>query len=219
MYWGLHTEHLSALGLRSMPRRRWLEVGKIDRLLALLALLAIAWLSVENARLRSSNSSRPTSPVVSSPLQAGNHLPQDESVLVLDATTVSAASGVVDPVPLREAVSGATLLFAFTEECPYCRRSLPWLGRLADGLAPVGVEVVGLLLTRRVQPPLASDAPTAGWRLLLAAEPTVFTSLGILRVPTTLLVDADGRIVEVWTGELEIDRVREIVAAAERLVE
>lgn len=104
--------------------------------------------------------------------------------------------------------------------CPPCRHELPGLQRLAQSLAPRGIEVSTIALEpegERVRDYLAKVAAQLPSVLMHPQLPAV-RDLGLDRLPQTFLLAADGTVLSVWVGarewddaevRTEIDRVME----------
>jgi thiol-disulfide isomerase/thioredoxin len=91
--------------------------------------------------------------------------------------------------------------------CPPCRRELPGLQRLAQSLAPRGIEVRTIALEEdgyRVREYLARHAAQLHSVLLHPGLPSV-RELSLDRLPQTFLLAADGTVLSVWVGAREWD--------------
>jgi len=86
--------------------------------------------------------------------------------------------------------------------CGPCRRETPDLVNLANKLGPKGLEVVGISLdqTKDVIPPFVASYKIP-YPILLAPQSSPLTSQ-IRSIPTTLLIDKEGRIAKQYVGAM-----------------
>ena len=84
--------------------------------------------------------------------------------------------------------------------CGPCRRETPDLVRLANELRPKGLEVVGISLdqTKDVIPPFVASY-NIPYPILVAPPGSALTSQ-IRSIPTTLLIDRQGRVAKQYVG-------------------
>jgi peroxiredoxin len=117
---------------------------------------------------------------------------------------------------------GAPVLLKFYRGywCPYCVAELDQLNRFADGFAALGVRLAAISSDRVDE--LASFAPKRKWRIALLADPELAVHRRYhvqsrkfapkrgpfrdLAIPTTLLIDRDGRVL--WLEQTPDFRVR-----------
>lgn len=100
------------------------------------------------------------------------------------------------------------LLNIWATWCAPCRKEMPALDRLADKLGGSNFEVVALSIDRTGMGPIRSFYDKTGirnLRMYLDQDSAAMAALGITGVPTTLLIDADGREVQRWVGPVEWD--------------
>lgn len=108
-----------------------------------------------------------------------------------------------------------TLVVAVRQGCVYCERSYP-LYRKLDGLEHSNSLKAHMLI---VMP----DDPASGAELLrsqqITSQSIPATPLGDVKVsgtPTLLLVDANGRLLQSWVGELDSSKAEALVAQLRR---
>lgn len=116
---------------------------------------------------------------------------------------------------------GKTLLVNFWATwCAPCREEMPTLDRLQAKLGGDAFEVVALSVDRggpeRVSEFLA-EIGTAHLTVYLADLVAVRRAVGVVGLPTTLLVDRDGREVHRIVGPAEWDSPEMITIVSERL--
>jgi thioredoxin-related protein len=108
-----------------------------------------------------------------------------------------------------------TLVVAVRKGCVYCERSYPLYRRL-DGLEHSNSLKAHMLV---VMP----DDPVSGAALLKSQQitsqsiPSTFLSdIKVSGTPTLLLVDANGRLLQSWVGELDSSKAEALVAQLRR---
>ncbi|HKV93488.1 MAG TPA: hypothetical protein VJW20_13155 [Candidatus Angelobacter sp.] len=108
-----------------------------------------------------------------------------------------------------------TLVVAVRQGCVYCERSYPLYRRL-EGLEHDNHLKAHMLI---VMP----DDPTSGAALLKSqgissqsVPSTVLSDIKVSGTPTLLLVDANGRLLQSWVGELEASKAEALVAQLRR---
>ena len=161
-----------------------------------------------------------------------SHLPIPSSwlracLVVLLAATLLNASGKGDPAPpiLLKDTAGVSFSLAdlkgqvvvvdfWASWCVPCRKSLPELDRLQNRFAKQGVKVVGISL----------DADSAAATAFLEKVPVRFTILhdpsgqtgeafSVVAMPTTFLIDREGRIAARFEGGAHTDEEASAVTA------
>lgn len=105
--------------------------------------------------------------------------------------------------------------------CPPCRRELPSLVKIREDLGQDKFEIIGINIGEQprggtVESHVASFASSNNirWPLVIGDEAIVNAYGGIEVVPTTFLVDADGRIVEKITGSRDEAAFRSLIQKA-----
>jgi peroxiredoxin len=111
---------------------------------------------------------------------------------------------------------GKQVLLLLTTTCPFCRATLPVWAQLADSIRQVrpDVEVIAVSLdsldaTRRY-------AEEQGLAMPVVTVPTrkLVRLLRAGRVPQTVVVDHEGRVLYGWTGLLSADAVLDSILIA-----
>ena len=100
------------------------------------------------------------------------------------------------------------LLNVWATWCAPCRKEMPALDRLADKLGDSEFEVVALSIDRAGMDPIRSFYDKTGirnLRIYLDQDSAAMAALGITGVPTTLLIDTEGREIRRWVGPVEWD--------------
>jgi len=196
----MHSGSLTSLP-RPTPRAAVLLLG-------VLATTAIVTLSLENARLRAAVSGTPAAGPVES-LDVGDALPR------VELTEVPASA--INPgsiVGFAKVLTGPSVVFFFTTQCPFCARSRPNVTLLSSKLEATNIAMLGVALDGQSE----RHAEAVDWardiRVLAPMDVRGALQLGVSRVPTTVLVDADGTVLQMWVGELEDGMLPEIVDAA-----
>jgi cytochrome c-type biogenesis protein len=127
-----------------------------------------------------------------------------------DAETLEGA-----PTSVSELRGRAVLLSSWATWCSECKdglRSLErlWHERRDDGLTTVAVNLDARGIDRRVGPMVSSLGLTMPiWRDPDNAFASAFGAVG---VPTSVLLDAEGRVVRTWVGETDF-RSEEVAMA------
>lgn len=106
--------------------------------------------------------------------------------------------------------------------CPPCRRELPDIVRLRNDLGPQGFEVIGIAIGERVpmgvsvESHLASfaDANNLEYPLVVGNQDMVTKYGGISAVPTTFIVNREGKVVNMLVGGKSEAQFRQAVEAA-----
>jgi len=119
--------------------------------------------------------------------------------------------------PLKATLGRATVLNFWATWCGPCRIELPELQGLYDELAGKGLATLAI----NVDSPRAHVDPFLKRNNIslpvFFLEPEAEATLGIRSLPTTVLLDAEGKVVNVWGG-YSPETMREIRAQAEGLV-
>lgn len=112
----------------------------------------------------------------------------------------------------------AVLLNIWATWCAPCRKEMPTLDRLQSKLGSDHFQVVALSIDRDGVSAVKSFYDEIGIRALaIYVDPTMDAQakLGIVGVPTTLLVDREGREIARYTGPAEWDHA-DVVAMVQR---
>lgn len=130
-------------------------------------------------------------------------------------SSLSVGDQIKSPIGYNWRHHETTLVVAVRKGCIYCERSYP-LYRKLDGLEHDGHLKAHMLV---VMP----DDPTSGAELLrlqgITGQSVLNTPLNQMKVsgtPTLLLVDADGRLLRSWVGELDSSKADALVAELRR---
>jgi cytochrome c biogenesis protein CcmG/thiol:disulfide interchange protein DsbE len=153
---------------------------------------------------------------------SGTPLPpytEDEAVGAV-VPTVSGESFDGTPVVVGPSGDGPTMVVLLAHWCPHCRNEVPRLVQLHDeGRLPADLRVVGISTAVNAQRPnfppsrwLAEE----GWPWEVIADGidstgsfVVANAYGLDELPQVMIFDADGRIIERWSGESDADELAE----------
>ena len=110
---------------------------------------------------------------------------------------------------------GAPVLVSFwATTCPRCLEEIPHLSELYRELAPRGLEVIGVAMpydppNRVVELTRARQIP---YPIALDIQGDAVRAFGnVSLTPSSFLIAPDGRIVQRYTGQLDINKVRSLV--------
>lgn len=112
------------------------------------------------------------------------------------------------PVTMADFAGRVVLLNFWATWCPPCIRELPALDRLQGELDAEGLSVVAISWDRgglAVVAPFLEELGTEHLAIYLDPKGTTGKEFGVRGLPTTLLVDAEGRIVGGLEGPAEWD--------------
>ena len=119
--------------------------------------------------------------------------------------------------PLKATLGRATVLNFWATWCGPCRIELPELQELYDELAGKGLVTLAI----NVDSPRAHVDPFLKRNNLslpvFFLEPEAEATLGIRSLPTTVLLDAEGKVVNVWGGYSQ-EAMRELRGQTEGLL-
>lgn len=137
--------------------------------------------------------------------------PASASIDTLPAATLETLDG--DRVDLRSTIEGPAVINLWATWCGPCRREMPELARLHRELAPAGLQTVGIAISSGSSEEIRSFAEQRGvdYLLLRASREWARRHFRMLGMPTTLIVDADGRIRERLVGPQSAERLRRAV--------
>jgi Redoxin len=201
---------------RGMPRRsaqpaqsnrtRWLLIGGAIGVVALAALIAVI--------LTLGSSSGPPEPAAEPLVITGEalpDLPRPGADPAIGSTLPTMAGTGVDGQPLEIGPGGgAQMIVALAHWCPHCQRELPMLVDMIDsGDVPDGVSVVGLSTAideLRGNYPPSAWFEREGWQqptLIDDANSDGLHTLGLSTFPGFVFVDAQGRVTQRMTGEID----------------
>jgi hypothetical protein len=104
--------------------------------------------------------------------------------------------------------NGRTLVMAISTQCHFCTESLPLFQRITNDSGP-HIKTLALL------PQIKADAEEylrkGGVRVDDIRQVTL-SSIGVEGTPTLLLVDAAGKVTNVWYGKLSSDQENDLLA-------
>ena len=172
---------LSSHGAHQPGRRRLLRAGLGTLALAWFGLPPTAWASPKGL---TPMEARPPAPALKLPDLQG---------------------GTVDLADLRGRV---VLINFWATWCPPCRKEFPSLGRVLALFTPETFEVLAVNVEEEPETVRAftgTAAGTASFPVLLDAESRVVMSWPVKGLPTSFLVDRQGRLAYSLTGEQEFD--------------
>lgn len=121
---------------------------------------------------------------------------------------VTFQDGAGKPVSLSSFKGRTVLLNLWATWCAPCRKEMPGLDRLQQALGSDKFEVVALSLDRagaEASQKFLSDVKATSLKLYIDPTAKQGTALKLLGMPTTILIDADGREVGRLAGEAEWD--------------
>ena len=100
--------------------------------------------------------------------------------------------------------------------CPGCIKEMPKLAELYREFAPQGLKVIGIAMA--YDPPNRVVALSSDWKIPYPIALDVNSEVarafgGVELTPTSLLIAPDGQVVLRESGQLDMQKVRELVAA------
>ena len=112
----------------------------------------------------------------------------------------------------------AVLVNFFASWCTPCLKEMPALSVLADH-APARVAVLGLAVNdRRDEVETMVDRLGVSYPTGYDSRGEIVDAAGVLRLPTTIVLAPDGRIIESHQGDADRDELEALLAAAARSV-
>lgn len=119
-----------------------------------------------------------------------------------------------DRLELRPPTAGRPiLLFIFSPTCSICHATLPAWKELYQAAQAAGIEVLSLSVLEPSRTAQYVDANQVPWNVYSLAGRDAITTLGVERVPTTLVLDGAGTISLALNGELGPEQQAEILGA------
>ena len=113
-----------------------------------------------------------------------------------------------NPVSLADFRGKAVLLNVWATWCPPCREEMPALDRLQAELGGPGFEVIALSIDRNgleAVRPFFAEIGIENLDFYLDQPAAAMEALNVLGLPTTILVDSNGRELQRWVGPREWD--------------
>jgi peroxiredoxin len=101
-----------------------------------------------------------------------------------------------------------TLLVAFTAECPFCTNNWPNWRRLFDQARAANVRIVGVDLNGTATPEFLAERGLKESPVFTRLDYRSGMSYKLQAVPTTMLIDVDGRVQHKWEGVLPEKQMR-----------
>jgi cytochrome c biogenesis protein CcmG/thiol:disulfide interchange protein DsbE len=135
------------------------------------------------------------------------------------APTFSLPTAAGDPVSLDRLRGHVVYVDFWASWCGPCRRSFPWMNEMQQKYAANGLAIVGVNVDKR-RPDAERFLQQTPATFAIVYDPAGKTpeAYGVKGMPSSYLIDADGRVVAVETGfrdeqkaELEA-RIRELLA-------
>ena len=126
-----------------------------------------------------------------------------------------------EPLSLSEFRGTAVLLNIWATWCAPCRKEMPALDRLQAKMGGADFQVVALSVDRSGLDAIRSFFGEIGiknLRIYVDQESGTMSALGVVGLPTTVLIDSDGREVQRWVGPAEWDSP-EIIAVIEQALQ
>lgn len=99
--------------------------------------------------------------------------------------------------------------------CPPCREEIPDFIKVRDSLNAKGFEIIGIAMDEggaKVVAPFAKEYGIT-YPLVLGNQQVTRSYGGIRGIPTSFLVDRDGKIVQKWVGMISEETLTEAVTA------
>lgn len=101
--------------------------------------------------------------------------------------------------------------------CPPCRREIPDMVKFYDEYRNKGIEIIGIAVRDTPQKVRNyANQQDMEWIMLVGDRNTVSSMGNITAVPTTIVLDAEGKEVERWTGPRSYE---EFKAIADKLLQ
>ena len=108
-----------------------------------------------------------------------------------------------DEVSLEALKGQVVLLNYWATWCGPCRKEMPWFAEFEKTYKDQGFSVVGVSLDSEgweVVTPYLGDHPEIDYRIVIGTETMAQLYGGIGSLPTTFIIDRDGKIASIHTG-------------------
>lgn len=117
-------------------------------------------------------------------------------------------------VQLRSAIRGPAVINFWATWCGPCRREMPELAKLHREMESEGLQVVGIAVSSGSPEEIRAFAERHGaeYLLLRASREWARRNFRMFGMPTTLIVDGEGRIRERLVGPQSAERLRRALA-------
>jgi thiol-disulfide isomerase/thioredoxin len=143
----------------------------------------------------------------------------DDAAVGLQAPQLDGAS--FDGTAVSIKPGEPTLVVLVAHWCPHCQKEVPRLVQWnKDGGVPEGVQIVGISTSANAQnpnwPPSAWLA-TEGfdWPVLVdSAKQEAAAAMGLSFFPTFVFLDAEGKVLFRTSGEVEMDKLHDMIVKA-----
>ena len=143
---------------------------------------------------------------------AGVELTPTDELPALDDVTFTTYDG--EAVALASLRGTPTVVNFFASTCAPCVKEMPALEEVHQELGDA-VTFLGLAVQDRPEDAEALVARTGvTYRTALDKDGSVLNALDGILLPTTVLLDADGAVLDQHTGELTADGLRQLIADA-----
>lgn len=116
---------------------------------------------------------------------------------------------------LAEYKGNVVLVNFWATWCPPCREEIPDFIRVRDSLHAQGFEIIGVALDEggaSVVVPYAQEVGIS-YPLVIGNQEVTQRYGGIRGIPTSFLLDREGRIVQKWTGMIDAQTLEQSVKA------
>ncbi len=107
------------------------------------------------------------------------------------------------------------LLFIFSPTCSICHATLPAWKELYQAAQAAGIEVLSLSVLEPSRTAQYVNTNQVPWNVYSLAGRDAIVTLGVERVPTTLVLDGTGTISLAMSGQLNPEQQAEILGALE----
>lgn len=134
-----------------------------------------------------------------------------QTVMAPDFTLPAARGG--GTVSLADYRGNVVLVNFWATWCPPCREEIPAFIQVRDSLHPEGFEIIGVALDEGGASVVLPFAQEYGISYPLAIGDQSVTQLygGIRGIPTSFLVDREGRVVQKYVGAIDAQTLEEAV--------
>ncbi|CAN5201387.1 TlpA disulfide reductase family protein [soil metagenome] len=119
-------------------------------------------------------------------------------------------TGVSGPVKLSSYRGKVVYVDFWASWCVPCRRSFPWMNEMQDKYGPKGLQIIGINVDTKQEDAKTFLAATPA-RFLVAFDPSgtrTPASYGVKGMPTSYLIDANGKLLFQHTGFNDDDKTQ-----------